>query len=103
MRSVMSVGHGLQAVPSLSAIFLLRGPAEPSNIPPHGCFPSAYPAGHPWYDLDDPKRSVIPATVSKWIAANLGAVETGAPIAAASRAKREWETIVRPRRRSKKR
>jgi hypothetical protein len=56
-----------------------------------------------YYDLDDPKRSVIPANVSKWIAANLGAVETGAPIAAASRAKREWETIVRPRRRSKKR
>ncbi len=56
-----------------------------------------------YYDLDDPKRSVIPANVSKWIATNLGAPEAGAPMADTARVKREWETVTRPRRRPKKR
>jgi hypothetical protein len=56
-----------------------------------------------YYDLDDPKRSVIPANVSKWIATNLGAPEAGAPMADTARVKREWETVARPRRRPKKR
>jgi CpXC protein len=49
-----------------------------------------------YYDLDDPKRTVIPSDVAKWIDANIGSPENGAPIPAAPAAKREWETITRP-------
>lgn len=54
------------------------------------------------YDLDDPKRSAIPADVSKWIDQNIGAPEQGAPKPARPAKKREWETITRPGTRSKK-
>ena len=51
-----------------------------------------------YFDLDDPKRSVIPANVASWLTTNIGAPETAAPMAMAMapEAKKEWETITRP-------
>lgn len=48
------------------------------------------------YDLDDPKRSAIPADVAKWLDANIGAPESGAPMPTRPAEKRAWETITRP-------
>jgi hypothetical protein len=50
-----------------------------------------------YYDLDDPKRPVIPANVATWIDTNIGAPEQAAPMPAAPLPKREWETVTRPR------
>jgi hypothetical protein len=57
-----------------------------------------------YYDLDDPQRPAIPADVAQWLDDHIGApAPAGAPMMPASPApKREWETIERPRRRSKK-
>jgi hypothetical protein len=52
-----------------------------------------------FYDLDDPKRGVIPADVSAWLDANIGAPRADALLPAALAAPappREWETIARP-------
>ena len=51
-----------------------------------------------YFDLDDPKRSVIPATVASWLKTNIGAPEAPAlmAMAMAPEAKKEWETITRP-------
>lgn len=52
-----------------------------------------------FYDLDDPKRSAIPADVGAWLDANIGTPRVGAPLPAAPAASavpREWETVSRP-------
>jgi hypothetical protein len=49
-----------------------------------------------YFDLDDPRRPAIPHDVGNWLEQNIGAPEAGAPHPAAPRAKKEWETVVRP-------
>ena len=49
-----------------------------------------------YYDLDDPQRAQIPADVGQWFDSNIGTAAGGAPMPAAPREIREWETIVRP-------
>lgn len=56
-----------------------------------------------YYDLDDPKRSVIPSDIAKWIDDNIGAPEPAAPRPSVPTQKRDWETITRPGQKAKKR
>jgi len=49
-----------------------------------------------YYDLDDPKRSVIPEDVRQWLDAHIGQPEPGAPRPSAPAAKGHWETTTRP-------
>jgi hypothetical protein len=50
-----------------------------------------------YYDLDDPKRSAIPADVGKWLEKNVGQPDSGAPMPAKASRKRRHETIERPK------
>lgn len=49
-----------------------------------------------YYDLDDPKRKVIPSDVMKWIDVNIGAPEVRAPMPMAPRARKDYEETIRP-------
>lgn len=50
-----------------------------------------------YYDLDDPKRNIIPTRIKDWFENNLGGPEINAPMPGLPRDKKDWETIVRPK------
>lgn len=50
-----------------------------------------------YFDLNDPLRGSIPQEVADWLANNIGAVQTGAPMPAQPRARKDYETTTRPR------
>jgi hypothetical protein len=51
-----------------------------------------------FYDLDDPKRKIIPQHVQDWLAANIGAAQAGMPMRPAmERPRKRHETVRRPK------
>lgn len=54
-----------------------------------------------YFDVDNPKRSIIPKDVADWINKNIGAPAAKRPARRRTASKKGYETVVRPKRRKK--